>query len=74
MLTSLGMDKSFLLVFSFEDTKLGVAFCFFYFIIFFLLSFKKTASGRQFCDLRTDLVVLKVLDERKLNLNFKWYT
>lgn len=36
-------------------------------LVFFLLSFKKTASGRQFCDLRTDLVVLEVLDEIKLN-------
>lgn len=69
MLTLFGMDKLFLLVFSFEVTELGVAFWF-----FFLLSFKKTASGGQFCDLRTDLVVLEVLDEIKLNLNFKWYT
>ena len=51
----------------------SILFFLFYFF-FFLLSFKKTASGRQFSDLRTDLVVLKVLDEIKLNLNFKWYT
>jgi len=60
------MNKSFLLVIHFEVMNLGAALC----LLIFLLSFRETGLGRQFCNTLTDLVVLHVVDET-LKAKFK---